>query len=154
MGYTTVVHILNDRLSDIEKDPKAFVNGIIENLYGGDTIGQTTVMRTEHADVFRLYCVEGNSITLLGAYDERDQGALCLARRDASGRRLVERWIDYARDQLDRLEEKIGPCPECGGKGEVYDPSASPGGPSYDTAGAMVACGCRRALINSRLGRQ
>lgn len=54
MGFMTTVGILNDRLDEIERNPVEFVNGIIKAIVHGvytyHVVGQTTVMKTHHAD--------------------------------------------------------------------------------------------------------
>ena len=69
MGYNTTILILNDGLSDIEKNPEEFVKNLLSRISKGEgdiKCGKTGnvayVMKTEHADVSRLYFTEGNWI--------------------------------------------------------------------------------------------
>lgn len=69
MGYNTTLMILNDQFGSIQKDPQRFVDEINQMMnYGGDIFGQTTVMKTEHADVSKLYFTHGNWISDLTPY--------------------------------------------------------------------------------------
>jgi hypothetical protein len=54
MGFMTTVGILNDRLDEIERNPEQFVTDISKAISRGKStyhaVGQTTVMRSHHAD--------------------------------------------------------------------------------------------------------
>lgn len=71
MGFNTTVFLLNDRLDEIRRNPEKFVNEVFQALHEGNdaerargcyVTGQSTVMRTQHADVPRLYITHGNAI--------------------------------------------------------------------------------------------
>jgi len=76
MGFMTEVSILNDRWSEIQNDPKKFVDEIYEasavgrhhNRFGYVT-GQTTVLPAHHADDMRVLYAARNSF--FDAYPER-----------------------------------------------------------------------------------
>ena len=101
MGYNTTVFILNDFLDEISKNPEGFVRGIRYGLFGGETVGQTTVMPSDHADVFRLYGTHQNMIVDLSKYSRE---TLALAERHPD---IVKRFIENARHYLDQLEAEI-----------------------------------------------
>lgn len=66
MGFMTEVSILNDRWGEIREEPKNFVEQIYESSMSNGrepsyVIGQTTVAKTHHADVLRVYYAAGNS---------------------------------------------------------------------------------------------
>jgi hypothetical protein len=123
MGFNTTVLILNDGLYDIERHPEQFVKGIVHKARwregGGIAVGShcnaVTVMRTEHADVFRLYATHGNSIVDLSSwwfFKEQYLGAPpharefyrdMLARAEETTARLKE--IVKEHDRLAALEE-------------------------------------------------
>jgi hypothetical protein len=69
VGFNTVVLIRNDGLHDIESDPAAFVAGINKKLYDGGDFGvgshcnPAQVIRTGHADEFRVLILNGNLLT-------------------------------------------------------------------------------------------
>ena len=76
MGYNTTILVLNDGLMDITRFPEEFVRGVQAHI-GLGTEGDVRVgshanaahvMRTEHADVPRLYFTRGNSIIELSEY--------------------------------------------------------------------------------------
>jgi hypothetical protein len=75
MGYNTTVLILNDGFGEIERHPEEFVAGIGEKMNRGGDIGAGNhgnvayVMRTDHADVSRLYFTGGNWISEFGYQD-------------------------------------------------------------------------------------
>ena len=74
MGFNTTIFILNDRLGDIERHKDQFVEDIVREAGGGgyhgpkDTVGQTVIMPTEHADFPRLYGTQHNTIVDLNPY--------------------------------------------------------------------------------------
>ncbi len=71
MGYNTTLMILNDNWHNIKKDPQAWVDSIDRVMNsGGDARFQTAVMKTEHADIMRVYVTQGNSITELSPYNK------------------------------------------------------------------------------------
>lgn len=69
MGYNTTIFILNDHLGDIERNKERFVTELAQAIHSmgriTEIMGQTTVMKTEHADVHRLYFTYGNAIVEL-----------------------------------------------------------------------------------------
>jgi len=76
MGFNTTVLILNDRLSDIEKDPEKFVKELSLMAGGGRAQGpaphdfhaasQSGIIETHHADQTSVILVGGNTATVLG----------------------------------------------------------------------------------------
>lgn len=75
MGYMTEISILNDRWTEIRKEPAKFVEQIYENSmsfgrYPSYVIGQTTVAKTHHADTLHVYYARGNSF--FESYPEQD----------------------------------------------------------------------------------
>jgi hypothetical protein len=73
MGYNTVVMVLNDRLSDIEKDPdfgRKLVHQIMHTHARHDEYVPgphgTSVLPSVHADTSQLVVVQANSLRLLG----------------------------------------------------------------------------------------
>lgn len=105
MGYMTTVLILNDCWDQIEKHPEQFVEGVREKMHGGGTVSvgicanPVEVMNSEHADVFRLYATQANTIIDLSPWDPKTK------RLMKSYPELIRDQIDKARFVLDRLEE-------------------------------------------------
>lgn len=111
MGYNTTVFILNDAFDQIQKDPEGFVADISRKMHdGGDfsagmycTAG--TVMRSEHADVFRLYVTQGNSIMELSEWNRE---VMRLATSDKQYLRdIVDADIARAEKQLRDLKKAV-----------------------------------------------
>jgi hypothetical protein len=100
--------ILNDRLSEIERDPERFVREIGYNLGGGEIMAQTTVLPTRHADEFRLYVSQGNLITEMSPYSEDTEDMITQTGTHGDHARsiMLER-IEQARIYLDLLERKV-----------------------------------------------
>ena len=64
MGFMTEVSILNDRFSEIERNPDRFVTDILAGMnHGGDRnfLAQTTVIPSHQADDIRVYFSGRNS---------------------------------------------------------------------------------------------
>lgn len=106
MGYNTTVFILNDMLDYIQRDPERFYQDILDGLHSGkeDALGQSTIMQSNHADVFRLYGTHRNSIIELSRYSLRTRN---LIQRDQIRLGVVERFIRQAEDELDSLKKFI-----------------------------------------------
>lgn len=74
MGYMTTVCILNDGFDQIRENAQQVVDDIISASYRGGTVragnfaNPIEVMRTEHADAFRLFCTWQNSLVELSEY--------------------------------------------------------------------------------------
>lgn len=82
MGFMTEISILNDRLSDIERDPARFVADIIRGTnHGGERyfFGQTTIHPSHHADTAHVYLAARNSF--IEAYPPRNADAQELSWR-------------------------------------------------------------------------
>lgn len=107
MGFMTTVLILNDGLDQIEKHPDEFVTGIKRQMLHGGNVGignhanPVTVMRSTHADTYRLYGTWRNTIVDFDPYS-------------AENERLIEEFpdvmadfISHARNLLDGLEAKL-----------------------------------------------
>lgn len=91
MGFMTEIGILNDRWSEIRKEPAKFVEQIYESSMnmGRSTewvIGQTTVARTHHADELKVYSAHQNSF--IEAYPERGLDARRLGMHLADLKRM------------------------------------------------------------------
>ncbi len=106
MGYNTTIFVLNDRLHDIKKNPERFVEDIWDGVYDGadHAFGQTTVMRSDHADVPRLYLTHQNSILELDRWSRR---TMEYAKRGESDRVRIRGSIERARHMLDNLEDEL-----------------------------------------------
>jgi hypothetical protein len=64
MGYMTEISILNDQFNSIRDNPRKFVDDIALYMnYGGEGIGQTTILHTHHADDARVLFSYGNTFT-------------------------------------------------------------------------------------------
>lgn len=122
MGFNTIVFILNDQFGQIERNPEAFVQGIAENMPDGNSsypdgngsyvVGQTTVFRSEHADVPQCVFTQHNTAWDMhptnvklqeSATDDLHVRAVVRAR----ARTMIEwaeQWIAFC-DQLD--EESV-----------------------------------------------
>lgn len=107
MGYNTTVHILNDGLGQIERDPEAFVEGIIGGMRDGDTfsvgnhLNPAQVMRTGHADEFRLYTGHQNLMVELSPYAPETEALMERHPELLRGRISEAKWL------LQRLEEEL-----------------------------------------------
>lgn len=103
MGFNTTIFILNDRLSDIEKDPERFVADIAEAVLDGTdhAFGQTTVIRSDHADVPRLYYTHRNSIIELSGYSHRTEE---IYGRGDFAKDVINSAIESAKAQIADLE--------------------------------------------------
>ena len=84
MGYQTVIVLLNDRISEIEQDPKRLVDEIRSGLsglgeserifgqgngHGSFFIGQTTVFPSGHADGYQVVVAHGHMAVSLNRSD-------------------------------------------------------------------------------------
>ena len=77
MGYNTTILIINDALDTLEDNPKEFVKNMTQAIHAGRTqsipVGNhcnpVQVMKTEHADVPRLYFSQANLITEFNSYE-------------------------------------------------------------------------------------
>lgn len=77
MGFNSVVLVLNDRLSEIERDPEKFVEEMTYGIAragcsGQEQVdfhpGQSTVVSCAHADQVQIIAVGGNCATLMGSF--------------------------------------------------------------------------------------
>jgi hypothetical protein len=113
LGFNTTVLILNDGFDQLRKNPDEFVVGLAQAMHDGGTIGvgnhcnPVQVMRTDHADTFRLYASQYNHMVELSPWSPET-------------RELMERNPEYVRSKietarwfLDQLEDKLPkePCP-------------------------------------------
>lgn len=109
MGYNTTVFILNDGFDQIQKYPEEFVMGINRHMHDGADFGvgnhcnSVTVMRSQHADVPRLYFTHQNWISELSEYNEE---TISYLREQNFRTELIRDRIAAARQILDRLEAK------------------------------------------------
>jgi hypothetical protein len=110
MGFNTTVFILNDQLDQIEQNPERFVRTLTRAIQGDDVYvpGQTTVMPTAHADVFRLYATHCNGITELSPYCRE---TIALAQRSPAMRALVLDQVKRAELLLKGLRETLDVTP-------------------------------------------
>lgn len=105
MGFNTTVFFLNDCWSDIKNDPEGTVQFIGQAMnHGGQNRSYVTVMRSAHADTFRLYSTWQNQIIEITPDDETvkklaetDHGRDHLAAVIRQARRLIHR-LDKALD--------------------------------------------------------
>lgn len=108
MGFNTTVMILNDGFDQIERNPEEFVKQIAHTMNRGGTVGVgnhgncVQVMRTEHADVPRLYASKGNFMVELSPYSK---DTIELMERNAD---LLRQYIEDARWLLNGLERQLG----------------------------------------------
>lgn len=106
MGFNSTVLILNDRLSEIRRDPERFVEEMVQGIHRcglpGEQMdiytGQSTVMSCAHADQVTILAVGGNCATVLGRvynggrhHAEEDQESLLRELADQHGFRLVRK---------------------------------------------------------------
>ena len=76
MGYNSGILVLNDRISEIERDPKKFVEEMVRSISKMSISdgpvdfypGQSTVMSCEHADAVTILAVGGNYSSVLGRF--------------------------------------------------------------------------------------
>lgn len=113
MGYNTTILILNDGLDQIRQNPEEFTEKLynaIGHHNGDQTFGVgnhmncVTVMKTEHADVFRLYATEGNSIVELTRWSDT---TLRLLNGHDFQRRWVKSLISKAKSSLRELNKLV-----------------------------------------------
>lgn len=107
MGYNTTVHLLNDALDVIERNPEQFVRGILEGMHNGDTfsvgnhLNPAQVMRTGHADEFRLYSGHQNLMVELSPYAPETERLMESHPQELRSRISMAKWLLY------RLEEEL-----------------------------------------------
>lgn len=99
MGYLTTVTIYNDHFSDIEKNPKEFVEGIKHHMNrgsrrSGSVIGQSKVHKTRHADDHTVYVHMGNTVVEMNPYSD-------------DTKRIIEEHPRFAADLLQHLEYTV-----------------------------------------------
>jgi hypothetical protein len=105
VGFNTTVFFLNDQWSDIKNDPEGTVQFIGQAMNdGGQNRNYVTVMRSAHADTFRLYSTWQNQIIEINPDDdtvkklaETKHGREHLAAVIQRSRRLIHR-LDNALD--------------------------------------------------------
>jgi len=101
MGYMTEVSILNDRWSEIRKNPEEFVEQICNACIRGSedysiyVIGQTTVAKSHHADDLRVYFAARNSF--FDAYPDKDM-AVDRLKRHLEYLKEMKRYLKIAED--------------------------------------------------------
>jgi hypothetical protein len=75
MGFNSLIGVLNDRLSEIERDPEGFVREMIKGIHKLSISsdgpidfhpGQSTVISCAHADQVTVVAHGGNHSTVLG----------------------------------------------------------------------------------------
>lgn len=106
MGYNSTILVLNDRLSEIERDPEGFVREMCREIqgfgYSQDMTtffpGQSAVMSVAHADTVTILAVGGNHSTVLGRvynggnhHTVEDQEFILKRLADEYGFRLVRK---------------------------------------------------------------
>ena len=105
MGFNSTVLILNDRISEIERDPDRFVREMISAIHYHCVSpknmidfhpGQSMVMSCAHADTVTVLAVGGNCASVLGYSSGRhdrpeDQEVILRALADKHGFRLVRK---------------------------------------------------------------
>jgi hypothetical protein len=107
MGFMTTLTILNDGFDQIQKHPEDFVTGIRENMNDGGGFGVgnhancVEVMRSSHADYFRLFATQYNSTVELSPYSRHTQE---VAQRIPD---TIRSWVHAARAELDALEKVL-----------------------------------------------
>jgi len=112
MGYNTAILILNDGLDQLKKHPEDFVEGINQHMHRGGEFGVgchanvVDVMRTEHADVFRLYGSHGNLMLELSPWSRRLE-ELYTDKKNAFRRDVVIDYVKRAKEQIKTLEKKM-----------------------------------------------
>ena len=114
MGNQTVVMILNDAFHIIKECPDEFVRGIEHNMHDGGSFGvknhcnPATVMRTGHADEFRLFATHQNSIIDLGDAWRNTPGSLVAKMKDNEYlREHVRTCIEMAKRELAVMEKTL-----------------------------------------------
>lgn len=108
MGYNTTVFILNDRLDELEKDPKQFVEELVQAIHSSkrqEIVGQTTVMPTCHADYPRLYITQHNSILELdSSFSKQSTYKDVLKRLLKMARVLLKRASDSMKENTNEKQ--------------------------------------------------
>lgn len=114
MGNQTVVMILNDAFHIIEECPDEFVKGLKHHMHEGGSFpvgnhcNPATVMRTGHADEFRLYATFQNSIIDLGDSWRNTPGSLVANMQSNEYlREHVRSCVDRAKMELETLERAL-----------------------------------------------
>jgi hypothetical protein len=106
MGYMTTITILNDRWSDIEKNPEQFLENIQEGMNGyGAYFNESKsinyysfgvrVAKSHHADYPHLYMAFGNSMIGFGYGN------------DITDVELRKKYLKMAKDILKAEQEEI-----------------------------------------------
>lgn len=107
MGFNTTVLILNDGFDQLQKHSDEFVQQINRLMHDGGSGGvgchanPIQVMRTDHADVFRLYGSWRNLMVELSPWSKGTE-ELIVTHPD-----LVQGYIDHAKRELDQLQLKL-----------------------------------------------
>lgn len=107
MGFNTTINIINDGFDQIEKYPEDFVKGIRYHMLDGGEFGVgnhanvVTVAKSGHADAFRLYGINGNSMIELSRYSRDTEE---LIERFAH---VVRAFVEEAKRELRLLEEYL-----------------------------------------------
>lgn len=120
MGYNTTVLILNDALDQIRKNPEQFTEGIYQQILTGEEGGVSVgnhcnpvhVMKTQHADVPRLYWTGMNSIMEFTPEYAENRGLDRLLETEW-GIRIVEQELKDARRLIKSVANKVKKAKEC-----------------------------------------
>lgn len=112
MGYNTAILILNDHLHVLESHPEQFVEKLSrqiskqeeDSISVGNVANPVQVMKTEHADVFRLYSSYGNSMTDLSPYNYK---LIDECKNNPFIKMIILGQIKQAKKQLKDLEKEL-----------------------------------------------
>lgn len=112
MGYNTAILIINDNLSEIEKHPKQFVDNLVKQINNneedyisvGNCCNPVQVMKTEHADMFRLYCSNGNNMIELSPYNSK---LIKKCKQTSWIKKIILNDIKQAQNQLKDLKKLL-----------------------------------------------
>lgn len=106
MGYNTTILILNDHIHDIRNDPKQFVEYLYHTINSSKDVhfNGVQIMKTDHADNFRLYTSQHNGLIELS---EWNYDLIKLCKSNPTYKEMVLNRIKMAKRNIRELENAI-----------------------------------------------
>jgi hypothetical protein len=117
MGYLTSVNFYNDALGDIEADPKAFGEAILEAMNRANYSGESesgavgchanalTVEPSRHADDVTVFVHYGNSVLNLNPWNKDFKNLLSRPNVAEAYLKAAENTVKYAREALNEAKK-------------------------------------------------
>lgn len=109
MGNLTTLHIYNDDIDQIKKNPKQFVENLInavnsnkeQDISCGNSANAGRVMKTSHMDVGRLFIQNGNTLSDLTPYYNTHK------LNDKIKREFLKENLKIAKQMIKRMEQML-----------------------------------------------